>query len=184
MEDFVICPNCGKKNDKGDMFCGNCGTRLDAQAKPAQRPAAANNAVKPAGMAAAANPGVAAKPVAVNPNAQARPAANPNAGQNVAFSQNAPAGQNGEAGKGAATASLVLGILAVVCWFFGYSSILSVIFGIIGVALAGKSKNDGFEGGTRTAGFILSLIGLIGGALVLVACVACVGSLGILGASL
>ena len=156
------------------MFCGNCGTRLDAQAKPAQRPAAANNAVKPAGMAAAANTGVAAKPAAVNPNA----------GQNVAFSQNAPAGQNGEAGKGAATASLVLGILAVVCWFFGYSSILSVIFGIIGVALAGKSKNDGFEGGTRTAGFILSLIGLIGGALVLVACVACVGSLGILGASL
>lgn len=34
----------------------------------------------------------------------------------------------------------------------------------------------------RTAGFILSLIGLIGGALVFVACVACVGALGAYGA--
>lgn len=81
-------------------------------------------------------------------------------------------------GKGAATASLVLGIIAVVLWFFGMTSILSVILGIIGLILAGNAKKAGFVGGTQTAGFVLSLIGLIGGAITFLACVACVGALG------
>jgi hypothetical protein len=80
-------------------------------------------------------------------------------------------------GKGKATASLVLGIISVVCWFFGYSAIISVILGVIGLILAGKARKEGFEGGTRTAGFILSLIGLIGGAFVFIACVACASAL-------
>lgn len=54
-------------------------------------------------------------------------------------------------GKGAATASLVLGIISVVLWFFGYSALVSVILGIVG---------------------------LIGGAIFFVACVACVGAIG------
>ena len=78
-------------------------------------------------------------------------------------------------GKGAATASLVLGIISVVLWFFGYSALVSVILGIVGLILAGNAKKAGFNGGIRTAGFVLSLIGLIGGALAFVACVACVG---------
>ncbi|MCC8196806.1 MAG: hypothetical protein LIO49_08455 [Ruminococcus sp.] len=84
-------------------------------------------------------------------------------------------------GKGAATGSLVVGIIGVVLWFFGYSSILSVILGIVGLVLASSSKKSGFDGGTRTAGFVLSLISLIGGALVFVACVACAGIIGALG---
>ena len=39
-------------------------------------------------------------------------------------------------GKGAATASMVLGIISVVLWFFGYSALVSVILGIIGLILA------------------------------------------------
>ena len=81
-------------------------------------------------------------------------------------------------GKGAATASLVLGIISVVLWFFGYSALVSVILGIVGLILAGNAKKAGFNGGIRTAGYVLSLIGLIGGALFFVACVACVGALG------
>lgn len=80
-------------------------------------------------------------------------------------------------GKSAATASLVLGIISVVFWFFGYSAILSVILGVIGLVLASNAKSVGYEDSIRTAGFILSLIGVIGGALVFVACVACVGVL-------
>ena len=80
-------------------------------------------------------------------------------------------------GKGAATASMVLGIIAVVLWFFGYSAVLSVILGIIGLVLAGNARKAGYEDGIRTAGFVLSLIGLIGGAVALVACVACIGAL-------
>lgn len=85
-------------------------------------------------------------------------------------------------GKGAAVASLVLGIIGVVLWFFGYSSAISVILGIIGLVLAGNSKKAGFVGGVRTAGFVLSLISLIGGAIFFISCVACVGALGAAGA--
>lgn len=88
-----------------------------------------------------------------------------------------------ESGKGAATASLVFGIIAVVCWFFGYSSILSVILGIVGIILSGSASKQGYDGGLQTAGFVLSLIGLIGGAIAFVACIACVGSLGALSSS-
>lgn len=80
-------------------------------------------------------------------------------------------------GKGQAIASLVLGIISVVLWWFGYSAIVSVVLGIVGLILAGNAKKVGFVGGVRTAGFVLSLIGLIGGAIVLVACVACAGAL-------
>lgn len=59
-------------------------------------------------------------------------------------------------GKGAAVASLVLGIIAVVLWFFGYTSIVSVILGIVGLVCAGNAKKAGFMGGLRTAGFVLS----------------------------
>lgn len=85
-------------------------------------------------------------------------------------------------GYGAAVGSLVLSIIAVVLWFFGYSAIISVILGIIGLILAGNAKKAGFDGGIRTAGFVLSLVGLIGGAFFFIACVACVGTLGIAGA--
>lgn len=87
-------------------------------------------------------------------------------------------------GKGKAIACLVLGIIAVVLWFFGWSAIISIICGIVGLILASSAKKDGFVGGVRTAGFILSLIGLIGGAICFVACVACVGLIGSLGLSI
>ena len=81
-------------------------------------------------------------------------------------------------GKGAAVGSLVLGIISVVLWFFGYSALVSVVLGIIGLILAGNAKKAGFVGGIRTAGFVLSMIGLIGGAIFFVACVACVSAIG------
>ena len=80
-------------------------------------------------------------------------------------------------GQGAATGSLVCGIIAVVCWFFGYTTIISLILGIIGLVMASKAKREGYTGGTRTAGFVLSLIGVIVGAIVLVSCVALAGVL-------
>lgn len=79
-------------------------------------------------------------------------------------------------GKGAATASMVLGIIGVVCWFFGVSSIVSVVVGIIGLILASNSKKAGFVSGVRTAGFVLSLISLIGGSIIFVSCAGVLGA--------
>ncbi len=84
-------------------------------------------------------------------------------------------------GQGAATGSLVCGIIAVVCWFFGYTTIVSLILGIVGLVLASKAKQEGFTGGMRTAGFVLSLIGVIVGAIVLVACVVLAGAIASIG---
>ena len=53
--------------------------------------------------------------------------------------------------------------------------------GIVGLVCAGNAKKAGFMGGLRTAGFVLSLIGLIGGGIAFVACVACAGAIGAAG---
>lgn len=92
---------------------------------------------------------------------------------NGGYNGGAPSGQ--EPGHGQAVASLVLGIIGVVCWFFGGTAILSVILGLIGIICASSAKKAGNSSGIRTAGFVLSIISLIVGALVFVACVACVG---------
>lgn len=80
-----------------------------------------------------------------------------------------------ENGKGKARASMILGIISVALLVGGYSSGISVILGIIGLILAGGSKKEGYTGGMRTAGFILSLISVIFGVVVFVSCIACFG---------
>ena len=84
---------------------------------------------------------------------------------------------------GKATASLILGIISIILWFFGYSSIISIILSIVGIALASSAKQAGNTEGIRTAGFVLSLIALIGGVIALVACVACAGAIAAFGAA-
>lgn len=159
-----FCPKCGKKMMAGDAFCGSCGAKLDIPGITA----APQSAIP----AASVNTEQANTPAA--PADTPVPAPQANMTQVSSNTGDVP-------GKSAATASLVLGIVAVVCWFFGYSSLISVVCGGIGLCCAASSKKEGYEGGARTAGFILSLIGLIGGALIFVACVACVGSLAGLG---
>ena len=84
-------------------------------------------------------------------------------------------------GKNAAVASLVCGIVSIVFWTFGVTSIFSLILGIAGLILANNSKKAGYNEGLRTAGFVVSLLGTIFGALIFVGCVACVSCLGAAG---
>ena len=85
-------------------------------------------------------------------------------------------------GKNASIASMVCGIIGVGFWFFGYTAIVSVILGIVGLVLASNAKKEGAEGGIQTAGFVLSLLSLIFGAIFFVACVACIGAISAAGA--
>lgn len=80
-------------------------------------------------------------------------------------------------GHGLAVGALVCGIIGVVCWFLGYGAFLSIVAGIIGLVLAAKAKAQGNTEGIRTAGFVLSLIATIVGALVFAACLACGGAI-------
>ena len=83
-------------------------------------------------------------------------------------------------GKGEAVASMVLGIVGLVFTFilsgFGLGFI-AVICGIIGLILSIISKNKGYEGGMRTAGFVMNIIVIVVAILVVIACAACLGSL-------
>ena len=47
--------------------------------------------------------------------------------------------------------------------------------------IQGIAKKAGYQGGIRTAGFVCSVIGVIGSAIIFVACVACVGVVGTAG---
>ncbi len=78
---------------------------------------------------------------------------------------------------GKAAASLVLGILGVICWFFGYSSVLSIILGIVAVELAKAAAKEGNTEGICTAGKIFGRISFIGGIIFLILNIAVVGGL-------
>lgn len=71
-------------------------------------------------------------------------------------------------GEREATISLVLGIVAAVLLCTGIFTLASLVLGIIGLVYASKSRNLGFTGAIRTAGFVLSLIGIVIGAVVFV----------------
>ena len=89
------------------------------------------------------------------PNPYSKPSQNQNGNQ---YPQNG----GSQPGKGAAIASMVLGIVGMF--------IAGIILGIIGLAMASKAKNEGYTGGMRTAGFVLSLLSLVLGAINLVVC--------------
>jgi len=77
-------------------------------------------------------------------------------------------------GKGAATAALVLGIVAIV---FSYVALVGLVSGIVGLVMTSTAKKEGFVGGMATAGLICSIVGTILAALGTVACfsVGCFG---------
>ncbi|MGL4606280.1 MAG: DUF4190 domain-containing protein [Eubacteriaceae bacterium] len=88
--------------------------------------------------------------------------------------------------SGKATASLVLGIISVVLFWLGWFAILSFICGLIGILLSSQVKKAGqiedfTPNGITTAGFVLSIIGLVLSASSLIICVLCAGALGVAG---
>lgn len=81
---------------------------------------------------------------------------------------------------GKAVASLVLGICAIVSWFFGFGALLGVVLGIVGLVLAGQAKKAGNIEGIRTAGFVCSLIGLVGSGIAVIIALGAMVALGTL----
>lgn len=82
-----------------------------------------------------------------------------------------------QASHGKAAASLVLGIVGVVCWFFGYSSVLSIIVGIVAVVLAKGAAREGNTEGICRAGKVLGIISIVGGVIALILAIVLVGGL-------
>lgn len=86
-----------------------------------------------------------------------------------------------EPGKNSAIASMVLGIITLICIFFGPFAWIGIITGIIGLVLGIKSKKQA-KSGMATAGVVMNAIGLGLCVLTLVACIICIGGVASLGA--
>jgi len=79
-----------------------------------------------------------------------------------------------------AIGSLILGIMSaslVLGWGGGASWLGGIIFGIVGISLANKATKAGYIGGMRTAGMVLSIIGIVLNSLpaLFVGCLGCLG---------
>ena len=76
--------------------------------------------------------------------------------------------------NGMATASMILGIIALVIAFgFFWIPVLPQILAIVGVVLGYMAKKAGNTGGMATAGIIMSIIALAWGLTFFIACAAC-----------
>ncbi len=86
--------------------------------------------------------------------------------------------RNSNEAGGTAIACLILGIVSAAGAFLPGFSVIGLICGIIGLICASVAKNEGDNSGVRTAGFICSLVGVIGCGISVLACVACLSCLG------
>ncbi|NLL46385.1 MAG: hypothetical protein GX250_06200 [Clostridiales bacterium] len=90
-------------------------------------------------------------------------------------------------GKGKATASLLLGIISVVICWLGMGALAAVITGIFGIVMSVQSSKEMASAGVydsktmATIGLVLSIIGLIIGGIVFVACGLVMGAVGCIG---
>lgn len=165
-KNMANCKQCGAPMDDDSKFCTNCGASSE-----------------PAGQENVNN----AEPVSDNQTQQTQNLTqqyieNEQQQQYQQTQQNynsySTTAGSPDAGKGMAIASLVCGIVGVVFFFFGLSTIISLILGILGVIFAGQAKKKGNTTGMRTAGFIVSLVSLIGGAIIFICVVSCAGAIG------
>lgn len=76
-------------------------------------------------------------------------------------------------------ASLVLGIIGLVVAIFGSGfNWLAVVLGLIGTILGALGRKNPESKGLATAGMVMSIIALILGLLMYLACAACLGAAG------
>ncbi len=78
-------------------------------------------------------------------------------------------------------ASLVLGIVSLVFCFFGPFAFLAPIAGVVGIVLGALARKklaaEKQPTGTATAGLVMSIIGVVIGAIVWISCVACASAM-------
>ena len=165
----MFCGKCGTQIPEGAAICPNCGTNVTEES-------GVSNQME------ASEPSTMEYVTSVENSQKSDCSATPSNSMNAVPFNNGETASEVKSGKGLAVAGMVLGIVSIVFWFFGAGALVGLVTGIIGLICSSSAKKAGYIGGMQTAGFVCSLIGLIGSALVFVACVACLGAVGTAGA--
>jgi hypothetical protein len=167
------CTQCGQTLGDEAAFCGNCGGANfepiadtgDYQQQTYQQPQQPQPP-QPSPQASYYQ----------QPNQQQyyqQPGQQPPYQQPAAYQQNTP-------GKGAAVASLVLGIISLVLCWWGWVGAISIVLSIIGIILgvsARKQLQPEQGRGMATGGMVCSIIALVLSTIVFISCVICAASL-------
>ncbi len=146
----TYCPHCGSPVPAGATVCESCGQPVHAHAAAPQQ----------------------AMPPQSYPAQNQAPAYQ---GQPQMYSQPAPA--TSSPGSGAATVSLVCGIISLVLPLvlggFLITDIAGIVLGIVAIMQSSKAKKLGTSGGMQMGGLACGVIGICLNSLGLVACIAC-----------
>lgn len=77
---------------------------------------------------------------------------------------------------GKAVASLIVSIIGFIFCFFGYSAIISIILGIVGIVLSSGAKKAGNDEAIRKVGSVISIITIVAGVIGIIAAAFIVGA--------
>lgn len=77
-------------------------------------------------------------------------------------------------------ASLVLGIIALVCCFIPGAGLVGVIVGILGIILGAMGRKNPESKGIATGGMVCSIVATAICGITYIACIACAGAAGLL----
>ena len=154
------CPNCGAQNPDNALFCSNCSGRMDGTPQPVFDPQQ-QAYVWPQQQQNVQPPQPPYGQQYQQPYQQQPYGSQYQQpyGQNYQNYQQRY-GNNAKPGSGAATTSLVCGIVGL---FF-----LGIALGIIAIVQGNRAKKLGYPGGKATAGIVLGILDLVGFALYLV----------------
>ncbi len=136
----MFCPKCGTEITEG-KFCPSCGTPVEQTQQPSYEPASY-------------------EPPAYEPPAYEAPSYDPASPDQQPNYQQPPYSGNGyqpvpqQPQHGMAVASLVLGILGVLCCGSGLFSVLAIVF-------SSMAKKAGNQEKITSAGMILGIIGAV-----------------------
>ncbi len=148
----MICEKCGANLLDGARFCDKCGANVNTQVDATPDQPVYQDSVRfdaqgqPVNNEAGYQQNATQLPPYQQPSTQLPPYQQQNTYQQPAY------GSASQPGKGMAIASLICGIVSLICF--------AIITGSLGIIFGAIAKNKGCKSGMATAGIICGIIGV------------------------
>ena len=170
----MFCTSCGHELGPNDKFCPACGTANEASAQVSSAqsdiPSVAAASIAGDAKVVEQNAQAVQEPVATQPVAQpieqpiSQPSYQPSYQQTQPAYTSAGAGAQGERSKGKSITAVVLSGVGLFFCFFGYTGIVGLVCGLIGLIMSIGAKKDDKSALPKVAfvlGIAATIIGFI-----------------------